>query len=95
METSELLEKQLRLKDHTQESTQGQERDIPDMQEIGLCSCRPAPAQTTQHAEYCNWPCQPVNSISTAAVFEGKQVTGANSHHVPTSTTVQQLQGNS
>uniref|UniRef100_A0A5K3FWL0 AF4/FMR2 family member 2 n=1 Tax=Mesocestoides corti TaxID=53468 RepID=A0A5K3FWL0_MESCO len=55
-------------------------------------SCQPAPATS------CNFamgPGQPVNSISTATVFEGNQVTGANSHHVPTSTTVQQLQGNS
>uniref|UniRef100_A0A5K3G693 THAP5 n=1 Tax=Mesocestoides corti TaxID=53468 RepID=A0A5K3G693_MESCO len=95
METRELLEKQLRLEDSTPISARGQEMDIQEMQGIEISTCRPAPAKTTQHPEYCNLLGQPVNSISTAAVFEGKQVTLDDAYHVAPSTTMQQSQGKS
>uniref|UniRef100_A0A5K3FZN4 Uncharacterized protein n=1 Tax=Mesocestoides corti TaxID=53468 RepID=A0A5K3FZN4_MESCO len=66
MEALELLEKQLRLEDQSPKTTGGREIDFQERQGFEISSCRPAPAQTTQRAQYFNLPGQPIDSVAIA-----------------------------
>uniref|UniRef100_A0A5K3G7L5 Uncharacterized protein n=1 Tax=Mesocestoides corti TaxID=53468 RepID=A0A5K3G7L5_MESCO len=67
MEALELLEKQLRLEDQSPKTTGGREIDFQERQGFEISSCRPAPAQTTQRAQYFNLPDEQIDFISAAA----------------------------